>query len=187
MVDMDEYLFVVKDTLKGYLSRNIFSKCDFIKFHWLNPTDNELLHYDKRPLFERFKRPYKKSIFIKSIIRGNISKLKYWVHSPYESPINNVTCNNIGKIINYENINFESINDINIRKAYIIHFNYKSTEEYIQKIKRGYSNWFGDKLNNFLNVKISDYFIDNKITKKKLDYFEKELKINLTRYKSMIK
>ena len=90
-----------------------------------------MLHYDKRPLFERFKGPYKKSIFIKTIIRGKISNLKYWVHSPLYSPQRNITCNNIGKIIYYKDLLFESINKINIRKAYIIHYKYKSTEEYI--------------------------------------------------------
>ena len=112
MVDMDEFLVIVNDKLKTYLSRTIFNKCDFIKINWIIPTDNNLLYYDKRPLFERFKGPYKKSIYIKSIIRGNISNLKYWVHSPYYSPQKNITCNNIGKIINYKYINFESINFI---------------------------------------------------------------------------
>ena len=183
MVDMDEFLVIVNDKLKTYLSRTIFNKCDFIKINWIIPTDNNLLYYDKRPLFERFKGPYKKSIYIKSIIRGNISNLKYYVHSPYYSPQKNITCNNIGKIINYKNINFESINKINIRKAYIIHYKYKSTEEYINKCKRGYGNWFGSKLKDVIDYKIKEYFEDNIITKEKIDFFEKELKINLTKYK----
>lgn len=184
MLDMDEYLYIKNDKLKNYLLKSIFKKCDFIKFHWVHPTDNNQMHYEKRPLFDRFKKPYKKSIFIKSIIRGNISNLKYWVHSPYISPFKNITCNSIGKIIKYEKINFESIHNINIKKAYIIHFNYKSTEEYINKIKRGYSNWFGNNYNNFINSKIKDYFKDNKITKEKIDYFERELKLNLNFYKN---
>ena len=99
MIDMDEYLYIVKDSLKNYLTRIVFNKCDFIKVHWVNSKDNNLLYYDSRPLFERFPKPYLKSIFIKSIIRGNITNLKYWVHSPYISPDRNITCNNEGKKI----------------------------------------------------------------------------------------
>ena len=50
MVDMDEYLYIVNNTLKNYLSNKIFNKCDFIKFHWVIPNDNNLLYYDSRPL-----------------------------------------------------------------------------------------------------------------------------------------
>jgi hypothetical protein len=176
MVDIDEYLFIVNDTLKNYLSNSIFDKCDFIKFHWLLSKDNNLLHYDNRSLFERFKGPYIKSKFVKSIIKGKIKDLKYWIHSPYKSPIRNITCNNVGEIIKYKNLNFEAIHKINIQKAYIIHFCYKSTEEYINKLKRGYSNWFDAK---FYKNKVKDYFRDNEKTKEKLEYFQKELNINI--------
>ena len=182
MVDTDEFLYIKKDTLKNYLLKPVFKRCDFIKFHWVQPSDNNQLHYENRSLFERFKKPYKESIFIKTMIKGNISQLKYWVHSPYESPIRNITCNNIGKRINYIYMNFESILKINIQKAYIIHFNYKSTEEFINKFKRGYSNWFGTQYKNFINAKIYDYFRDNIITREKIEYIEKELNLNLTDY-----
>jgi hypothetical protein len=99
MVDIDEFLYIVNDTLKNYLKSEIFDECDFIKIHWVIPTDNGLIYYDKRSLFERFKPPYINSTLIKSIIRGNISNLKYDVHSPYISPLRNITCNNEGKRI----------------------------------------------------------------------------------------
>jgi hypothetical protein len=59
MVDMDEFLYLVEDnSLNDYLNNNNFEKCDFIKFNWAISTDNNLLHYDNRSLFERFKPPY---------------------------------------------------------------------------------------------------------------------------------
>ena len=100
MVDIDEYVYIINDTLINYLNDGIFNKCHFIKLHWLIPTDNNLLHYDPRPLLERFKGPYKTDRYIKSIIRGNITDLTYWVHSPNYSPKYNVTCNSEGKKIN---------------------------------------------------------------------------------------
>lgn len=186
MIDMDEYLYIKKDTLKNYLLKPVFNKCDFIKFQWVIPTDNNHLYYENKPLFERFKGPYINSIFIKSIIRGNISRLKYWVHSPLISPERNTSCNNIGKKINNNNINFESINKIDTKKAFIIHFEYKSTEEFIKKIKRGYSNWFGERISTFLRGKINGYLTNNKVTKQKIDYLEKELNLNLSEYRRIV-
>ena len=121
-----------------------------------------------------------------SIIRGNIPNLKYKVHSPYYSPIRNVTCTNEGKIINYSNINFEYINEINTKKSYLIHFRFKSTEEFITKCKRGYSNWYGNRTNITLKNRLSSYFEENKITKDKINYIEKELKLNLSFYRKKI-
>ena len=183
MVDMDEFVYIVNDTLKGYLTNKIFDKCDFIKLHWVLTTDNNLIHYDPRPLFERFKPPYIKSELVKSIIRGNISDLRYWVHSPNFSPKRNVTCTNEGKIIYYKNINFQSISPININKAYIIHFRYKSTEELVNKIKRGYRNWYKNEIKQYLFMLVKEYFIINNMTLEKYNFIEKELNLNLSEYK----
>jgi len=180
MVDIDEYLFIVGDKLKDYLTNRRFNKCDFIKFHWVLPTDNNMIFYDSRPLFVRFKPPYIKSIYLKSIIRGNISELKYWVHSPFISPRKNTTCNNIGKIIYYNNMNFEQIKPINIRKAYIIHFRYKSTEELVNKFKRGYGNWFKNNLNKVLLEFLKLYFQINEVSSEKVRFIENGLKLNLS-------
>ncbi len=185
MIDMDEYLYIVKDSLKNYLTRIVFNKCDFIKVHWVNSKDNNLLYYDSRPLFERFPKPYLKSIFIKSIIRGNITNLKYWVHSPFISPDRNVTCDNEGKKIQYKYMNFESIDEINIKKAYLIHFRFKSTEEFINKYKRGYKNWFKNETKILLS-KMKEYFTETELTLEKLNYIEKELKLDLSEYKKKL-
>lgn len=186
MLDMDEYLYIVNDTLKHYLNNVIFDKCDFIKIHWVNTQDNNLLHYDSRSLFQRFKKPYIKSIFIKTIIRGNITNLHYWVHSPLISPEKNVTCTNEGNIIHYTDLNFEYINKINIKKAYIIHFRYKSTEEFLNKYKRGYSDWHGNRTNQVLIERLSSYLQENMLTLEKIKYLENELKLNLSSYKAKI-
>ena len=71
-IDMDEYLIIIKDNLKNYLSKPIFKKCDFIKVHCIIPSDNNLLHNDNRSLFERFKAPYIKSKLINFFTYINI-------------------------------------------------------------------------------------------------------------------
>ena len=109
------------------------------------------------------------------------------VHSPYISPIKNVTCTNDGNIINYTNINFQFINKINTNKSYIIHFRFKSTEEFINKYRRGYSNWHGTKINNVLKERLSTYFEENGITIEKINLIEKQLKLNLSFYKTKMR
>ena len=173
MLDMDEYLYIVNDTLERYLN---------------SPTINNLIYYRPKPLFERFRPPYIKSKFIKSIIRGNISDLEYWVHSPLYSPSKNITCNCAGKLIHYKTLNFESLTPINVEKAFIIHFRFKSTEELINKNKRGFGNWLDNKTVQWtLRGNIDDYFNQNEITLEKINYIEKELKIKLPFYNSKIK
>ena len=175
-VDFDEYLYIKKYPLKFYLNKPIFNKCDFIHFHWVMATDNNLIHYDNRSLFERFKSPYIKSNFIKSIVRGNIKELKYSVHSPIESPYKNISCNNIGKIIRFKTMGVGYLSDINIKQGYIIHFRFKSTEEFINKYKRGYG------VKSVLNNLIDDYFKYNNVSLDKILFIQKELNINLTKY-----
>lgn len=187
MFDMDEYLYIINDTLKNYLSNKIFDKCDFIKINWASAKDNNLIHYDPRPLFVRFKGPFIKSTVIKSIIRGNITGLKYWVHSPYYSPKRNITCNNEGKQIFYKMLNFEGLSPINYKKAFIIHYRFKSTEELINKFKRGYSNWHGTRINKVIKLKIQEYFTENEVTLEKINYIEKELKLNLSNIRLKLK
>ena len=184
MVDLDEFLIIKNNNLKNYLSKDIFKKCDFISFNWVIPTDNNLLHYDNRSLFIRFPGPFNLNRFVKTIIRGNINNLTYSVHSPLYSPIKNITCNSVGDKIYYKKLNYETLLPINIDNAYIMHFKYKSTEEYINKYKKGYYNLTGINLKKVLDAKILEYIRDNNITKEKKEYLEKELNINITKYKN---
>ena len=181
MFDMDEYLYIVNNTLKNYLSSSILNECDYIRIHWKLATDNNLLHYDNRSLFERFNSSRLKSYFTKSVIRGHISNLTYGVHHVIGSPINKISCTNNGiKLLNHKGYDKNGVVKINTQYAYIIHFCYKSTEEFIKKYKRGYSNWLK---NNRLELwaKINEYVRDNKMTKEKVDLFKKELNIDLSK------
>ena len=134
MIDIDEYLIIKKNTLKKYLNSLYLKKCDFIKINWVIPTDNNLIYYDNRTLFERFSGKKLKSIYTKSIIRGNIEGLIYWVHVPYNSSKKIIACDNRGEIINSEYIKSSKNSNINYDKAYFMHFSYKSAQEYLQLI-----------------------------------------------------
>ena len=54
------------------------------------------------------------------------------------------------------------------------------------KYKRGYSDWFGKGLQNFLNTNLADYLDHNELTMEKIEYLEKELKVNLQKYKKKL-
>lgn len=179
MNDIDEYLVIKNDNLKNYLSNKIFKKCDFIKIHFVLTTDNNLIYYEKRPLFERFKSLYKNSKSVKNIVRGT-KGLKYVIHSSSESPLGNNSCNNVGKKYIFNKSDLNEFDEYNYDKAYIIHYKYKSTEEFINKLKRDYNKWFDY---NFLSKRIEEYFTDNEPTLEKVEFFEKQLKLNLSKYK----
>ena len=80
-------------------------------------------------------------------------------------------------------MNFERIYPININKAYIIHFKYKSTEELVNKLKRGYSNWLGNRLRKIILSNIYFYLGINKPTLEKINLIEKEFNLNLSEFK----
>ena len=117
------------------------------------------------------------------MVKGNISKLIYHVHYPSSYPKNKKFCDNEGNIISSRFINFKEQKLINTKRAFLLHFRFKSTEEFVKKIKRGYSNWHGNRTKQFLGEVIGFYFMINKITLEKINYIEKELNINLLSYK----
>ena len=168
MTDMDEYLIIKNNqTLKEYLSDKVFDKCDSIKIHWKMSSDNNLLHYENKSLFERFK---------------GITGLVYYQHSPLKAD-RNVSCDNTGRLLNYTKINIQSVRPYNTDRAYILHFYFKSTEEYINKFKRGYKDWPQSKLDGW----ILNYFKQNKITIEKIEMLEKAFNITLEKYRKKLK
>ena len=136
MIDIDDYLIINNNTLKNYLSNEAFEKCDFVKIHYVIPTDNDILYYDNRTLLERFQGPFINDTYVKtSFIKGKIKGIAFGIHSPISSRFRNISCHNNGEKYNYTKGLFNEKFDIHYDKAYIIHFKYKSTEELLIKIK----------------------------------------------------
>lgn len=53
--DIDEFVDLYEDNnLQEFLSREKFSKANSVFLYWVQFGDSGLLHYDKRPVFERF-------------------------------------------------------------------------------------------------------------------------------------
>ena len=56
--DIDEFLYLNDKTIPDWLAEHKeFDDTDVIKFNWLYYGDNGLVHYDNRPVQERFKEP----------------------------------------------------------------------------------------------------------------------------------
>ena len=53
--EIDEYIYLKNFTsIKEYLNDTKFFKCQSIQLNWIFHTDNNLMHYENRPLKERF-------------------------------------------------------------------------------------------------------------------------------------
>ena len=186
IIDLDEFIYLKNyNNIKTYLRNKKFKTCQVIHLNFIYYTDNNLLHYDNRTLKERFtlrakyaREPNIRNIRrtqIKSIIRGKIPNFYiYSIHiGTNRYDIYNI-CNGDG-----EKYNGYLKSDFN--NYYFIHYFSKSTQEFINKIKRG-DAIYGSKI--FKNIK--KYFFYNNITLEKINMFEKELKINLSKYRKKI-
>ena len=180
--DFDEYLEMFSESNKSikiqeFLSEKKFKKCEVINIHWLIYPDNNLILYDNRTLIERFPFPnYKNKVnrFIKSIVRGKLNKIPFYPSTSSHNPEQNlIHCNTNGKIIKM--YTKHSIITPYLKYAYLKHFNTKTVEEYVRKIKKGFNR--NKKLNPKERIQL--FFSHNKFSKEKLNIFEKAFNLNL--------
>ena len=186
--DIDEYIYLKNITdIREFLNSHKFIHCDKIYLNWVMHTDNNLLKYDNRSLHERFPvfKPLKKNkkyiISGKSIIRGGIKNIHIKEVHYLDKKIR--SCDSKGKIINFRKI--KQIYDLDSENYFIDHYYFKSLEEFIQKIKKGDTYFGHNKI--FIMHRLKRYFIFNKITLKKIKFLEKNLKVNLSKYKKYLK
>lgn len=171
--DIDEFLYIKNySNINQFLSLNKFKKCKSIIINWKYYGDNNKVFYENKPLFERFTSPFylkkkqKNKYYYsaaKSLVRGNLKivwgLLPHYINSKYN-------CRPNGKILK----NYFSPPQFSV--AYIKHYITKSTEEFIERLKRGNVRFIVDK--NYIKYRIKKYyFFFNKITKKKLNLFKK--------------
>ncbi len=187
--DMDEFLFLRNfPNINDFLKQKIFHKCQRIQLNWFVHTDNNLLYYDNRTLFERFPEKYKKwegmkiggTDVIKSILRGGID-VKITDNHILNSDL--ISCDGFGNIKTILNI---KTNESDHYYNYIDHFWSKSTEEFVNKLMKG------DAILGYKNIennmrRINMYFRINEITPERINYIENRTQYNLTKFRLMIK
>ena len=181
--ELDEFIHLSNfKNIKDFLSQKKFDKCKIIYLNLLVHDDNNQLYYENISLFKRFPKIVPQSIDnslqVKMIIKGGINGLiiqttaKSYISKKQE---NLTTCNGFGNFMTPKGF-FTSIKDYNF--YYVDHFFCKSTEEFINKLKRGDTLQTGKALENYKLHRIKRYFRYNKFTQEKANMMEKVLKIN---------
>ena len=175
--DVDEFLYIKNFTnIKQFLSLNKFKKCQSIIINWKYYGDNNKLYYENKPLHERFTVPFyfkkknsKNKYYYsagKSIIRGKIN-LIWGLFPHYIRSTKN--CRPNGKILK----NYFSPPQYSF--AYVRHYLTMSTEEFIERLKRGNVLFKTNK--KYIKYRIKNYyFLFNKKTFEKLNLFKKSFK-----------
>lgn len=175
--DMDEFL-ELKDagSVNEYLSDPVFENFGIIHINWKCFTDNGHLEYSPEPLNIRFTTPAPIDIlnirekepenhFCKSFVRGSAAPYLWWLrtaHTPYPNVIR--CCNNAGNPCNSE----KPYCDIDYSCAWLRHYTTKSTQEYLQKLERGYPDhkMTEEEIRSLIEV----YFGINEDTPEKREY-----------------
>ena len=174
-LDFDEFLEVHFEDkksllLKDFLENKIFDKCEAILFNVLVHTDNNLVHYDNRPLNERFTEPnydLEANSLVKAIVRGNLNKTIYLDGKPNNSPVKGVEiCDSKGRKI--ERYDPYYLDPPVFDYGYLKHYTTKTAEEYITKILRGTP---GGHPNN-MDYRVELFFKFNKYSEEKMKIFE---------------
>jgi hypothetical protein len=181
--DIDEFINLKGfSDIKDFLKQKKFYNCESIYLNWIIHTDNNLLYYDNRSLFKRFPEIYTNKNFCrgKTILKGKLKKkLKFSSTHTLDSKIGR--CNGFGKKIKALGINCK-VPDFNY--YYIDHFYSKSTEEFINKIKKG-DCIFGDNIKN-IYPRINFYFARNKITLEKINLIKRLTGLNISLRKNRL-
>lgn len=186
IIDIDEFLYFNGKSIKEFLSDSIFNDTDVIHLNWRLYGDNGQIHYEDKPVQERFpnqcplnvvynseeaKKGVLENMFIKSIIRVSDKPTRIFIHTTMVQ--NGITRRGDGTV----SISpwCEPLSDDN---NYVKHYNTKSLEEYIN---RRCSSSTTDAAHEVVDAmsRINWYFNENEKTPEKLAYIKERLGIEL--------
>ena len=130
-LDIDEYWYLSPEyTLDTFFDEKKFPNAGAVFFNWLCYGDNDLVHYDNRPVYERFNGPtvisHVKKIFIKCNPNFNV----------IFDDANSVLCINengdapLAYLSNGKNYNFE---EKTVENAFIKHYITLTIEEFLYR------------------------------------------------------
>ena len=176
--DADEFLELTRhDNISSFVAQDIYKDFDGVKINWLCYGDNGQLKYEDKPVQERFTKPVIRennyylgvniNYYIKTIVKCKNSNV-FWNDSVH-IPSGVVCCNSLGIASPPTMYNKPFYNDI-VLKHYIT----KSTEEYLEKIKRGYPDQVLSK-NKIIGL-LNKYFTINDKTQENMNLINEEIK-----------
>ena len=183
--EIDEFIHLNNySNVKNFLKEYRFKSCPLIYLNLVRHTDNNYLYYENKSLFERFPSIVPDTKFggqrleVKFILKGHIPNIV--INNIHSCNDNIPNCNGFGhknKISDIYTIELDNKN------YYIDHFYSKSTEEFINKVKRGNPCVVSK---DYDIERIEKYFNQSEITKDKIELIEKRKGYNLSAYKQMI-
>ena len=179
--DFDEFLDIkpYANTIQEFLLNKRYENCTTIKVNFLFYSDNELLHYDNRPLQERFTQPlpeHQNNQVVKTTVRGGLNS-NYWsvncrIHT---SEFECYSCNSSGEKVDHKAMQVVPT----FKYARLKHYYTKSIEEYVNKCTRG-ETFFAAKWDDARKkFKYDLFFLYNKKTKEKEEMLKKVLNMTL--------
>ena len=176
---MDEFINLHGYTnIKQFLYEKRFKDCQLIYLNLVLHTDNNQLHYENKPLSERFPEIVNVSrayFEVKSILRGHIPNIV--INCIHRINTNYRSCDGYGHPSKLKDTNAIEPDYTNY---YIDHYYSKSTEEFIEKINRGDAFFVkGFKYERF--EKLAKQIV---LTKEKIEMIEKGTGLNLSKYKN---
>ena len=183
--ELDEFIHLLNySNIKIFLNEEKFNKCNLIYLNLLCHTDNNLLFYENKSLFERFPKitPITKIggrlLEVKCIMRGHIPGIR--INSPHECNAHRKykNCNGFGHLYKHKR-KFATENDY--KYYYIDHYYSKSTEEFINKIKKGDAQY---RSLSYALHRIDKYFSQSEFTEEKRLMIQNLTGINLTKFKN---
>ena len=178
--ELDEFIHLYKyKSIKNFLTEQRFNECEVIYLNLVCHTDNNLLYYENKSLIERFPVIIKnRKLEVKSILRGHIPKIR--INHLHQCNNKLINCNGFGHKNKIKSI-FTTEPDF--KYYYIDHYYSKSTEEFINKLKRG--DLYKTSINYYMH-KIKKYYLQNNFTKEKIEMIENRTGFNLSKYKIIL-
>lgn len=183
--DIDEYIHLHDNYTKIniFLDEHRYRKCQIIYLNLICHSDNGHLHYENKPVKERFPNVSQKAklgkikLEVKSIIRGHMENIT--MNCIHRGNTNLKNCNGFGHV---NTTDFIFTKEPDIEYYYYDHYYSKSTEEFIQKVQRGDALFnMGFKLN-----RINKYFEESELTLEKILMIENSTGLNLSQYKAKL-
>ena len=141
--DIDEFLRFDGKNIEDFMDR--YTAGSVLLVNWRLMTDNGLVHYDPRPVQERFTQPmpvnqhvkydFPENRHIKSIVRGGLSSMEFTGHNPHCPNRPKLYCINAqGKRTNQS-----AFADIDHSLIWLDHYWTKTADEWVNvKLSRGY-------------------------------------------------
>ena len=174
--DMDEFLELNKKfkSIHDFLNDKIFIKCQNIKINWVLYVNNNSLYYENKSIEKRIRNSRyngSEDFHIKSTVRGKL-KVNYWVNiqNPHSSHLNVTSCSSSGKLISfYSPFN----NPPDLTNAKLSHYQFKSFEEYILKLKRGNADLPKNLNDELINKRYKFLKTQYKDNKEKMEIIKK--------------